>query len=224
MPLVRAEEPFVFKTQMSLVEMTGLRASDLSEFCFHLKNVPESCIYYHTHHFLQQHQFLTPEPPNDFAYWVANILQEDTVGERLAAIDTVQFDTLEDLRGALVSAIDEHLTAHKTMRQAPEGEEFHFMKSMLFALPTGRWAYDLKEFLDGLKEVSVGCLYNHIFAGRLRPPLGVNDFSDWFERSLAEGKLAQKIEGLDPYTFTMEGLRRKMIDLIEKRLEHEAHD
>ena len=38
-----------------------------------------------------QHQYLSPEPPNDFAYWVSNVLQEDRLGEQLAAIDLIQF-------------------------------------------------------------------------------------------------------------------------------------
>jgi hypothetical protein len=52
---------------------------------------PPSVVFQHTHHFLVQHQELSPEPPNDFAYWVATVLQEDELGERLAAVDTVRF-------------------------------------------------------------------------------------------------------------------------------------
>lgn len=219
MPLERAKRPFIFKSQLSLVELTGLKAADLSEFCFLLKTVPESSIYYHTHHFLQQHQFLTPEPPNDFAYWVANVLQEDIVGERLASIDTVQFDTLEDLRRALVGEIEAYLGKKPHLRRAPEGEEFHFMKSVLFALPTRYEASDLRQFLEGLKNVSISCLYNHIFEGRLRPPLGINDFSNWLKNALGEEELAGRIDRLDPYTFTMEGLRQRIVQLVEKRLE-----
>ena len=222
MPLNRAQEPFVFKSQMSLVEMTGLRAGDLGEFGLHLKEVPESCVYYHTHHFLQQHQFLVPEPPNDFAYWVSGVLQEEALGEKLAAIDTVQFHTLGELRDAIAAEIDRHLEKQKTLRKAPPGEEFYFMKCILFTFPTTYVAYDLKEFLGCLERVSVGCLYNHIFEARLRPPLGMNDFSHWLKGSLGEEGLAKRIEGLDPYTHTMDGLRKNLISLIEKRLVEES--
>ena len=85
MPIVKEGEPFVFKTQLSLVETMGLKARDLMELCRHLKEAPGASIYYHTHHFLQQHQFLTPEPPNDFAYWVTHVLQEDLIGEKVIA-------------------------------------------------------------------------------------------------------------------------------------------
>jgi hypothetical protein len=219
MSLIRSQAPFLFKTQLSLVELTGLKAKDLSELHLHLEAVPDSSIYYHTHHFLQQHQFLTPEPPNDFAYWVTHVLQEDEMGEKLAAMDTVRFNTLEALRKAIRSAIDEFLEKKRELREAPSGEEFHFMKCILFTIPTEYVAYDLKEFSECLKQVSIHCLYNHIFTARLRPPLGVNDFSHWLRASLEEKDLAKKIEKLDPYTYTMEGLRKKIAHLVERRLQ-----
>jgi hypothetical protein len=224
MPLIRAQEPFIFKTQLSLVETTGLKAADLAELNSHLKQAPESCVYYHTHHFLRQHQFLTPEPPNDFAYWVTEVLQESLVGEQLAAIDTVRFGSLSSLKEAIVDCIDRHLEKKPLLRKAPEGEEFYFLKSILFNLPTAHQAYDLVQFLECLKKVSADSLYNHVFGARLRPPRGVNDFSYWLSTSLGEKKLASKIEKLDPYTHTMEGLRKTILRLLEQRLEEISHD
>lgn len=215
--------PFRFKSQVSLVMLTGLRAKNLAELREHLAVVPESCVYYHTHHFLQQHQFLTPEPPNDFAYWVTNVLQEDRVGERLAAIDTVKYDTLKELRDAIVEVLDAHLKKSQPLRECPPGEEFHFMRAVLFHLPTPYVANDLQEFKENLKKVSISSLYYHIFTGRLREPLGVNDFSDWFSRALNEPELAKQIEKLDPYTQTMEGLRQRILQLVERRVKEGAH-
>ncbi len=219
MPIIKAKEPFIFKTQLSLVETTGLKARDLTELSHHLKEVPEASVYYHTHHFLQQHQYLTPEPPNDFAYWVTAVLQEDIIGEKLAAIDTVRFSSLSSLRVAIVSAIDRHLQDKPALRTAPDGEEFYFMKCVLFNLPTSHKAQDLKEFLECLEKVSIGSLYNHVFEARLRPPLGMSDFSNWLSSAIGEKKLASKIDKLDPYTQTMEGLRNKIMSLVKDRVE-----
>ncbi len=218
MPVIKAKEPFIFKTQLSLVETTGLKARDLIELNRYLKEVPEASVYYHTHHFLQQHQYLTPEPPNDFAYWVTNVLQEEIIGEKLAAIDTVRFSSLLSLREAIVSTIDRYLQEKPALRTAPDGEEFYFMKCVLFNLPTSCKAHDLREFLGCLEKVSIGSLYNHVFEARLRPPLGVNDFSHWLSSALDEKKLASKIDKLDPYTRTMEGLRKKIMSFVVDRL------
>src|SRR6202158_2169608 len=87
-------QPFRFLTSLNLTLLTNRRARDLAELLEHVRAVPGSVIYYHTHHFLVQHQYLSPEPPNDFAYWVTNILQEDRLGEQLAAIDVIQVPSI----------------------------------------------------------------------------------------------------------------------------------
>lgn len=218
MPLTRAKDPFRFKTQLSLVRLTGLKAVSLTELRDRLREVPPGCLFHHTHHYLQQHQYLTPEPPNDFAYWVTNVLQEDAVGEQLAAVDTIRFSTLEDLRAALLEVLDRHLASDPVVRLAPPGEAFYFMSSVRFSVPTAHAVHDLAEFLAALRQVSIGCLYNHVFGARLRPPFGTNDFSFWLGSAIGEKELAAKIDKLDPYTQTMEGLRANIIRLIERRL------
>jgi hypothetical protein len=214
----KAKEPFRFYSRFGLTVMTGTKAKDLKELLEHLKAASESVIYQHTHRFLRQHQYLVPEPYNDFAYWVTHILQDEKLGERLLAIDTVRFDSLNDLRQAFVSVISNHLDKNSSLRRVPEGKEFHFMGAIRFSMPTQHQARDLAEFMDCLKKVSISSLYLHIFEARLRPPLGMNDFSCWFETALHEKALAKKVESLDPYSHTLEGLRSKMIGLIEERL------
>ena len=130
----------------------------------------------------------------------------------------VWIESVGDLGGVVTEVMDRFAGERKTFREAPEGEEFHFMKSIIFTAPTTYAASDLKEFLECLKRVSIGCLYNHIFEARLRPPLGRADFSHWLEHGLNEGDLARKIERLDPYTYTLEGLRKKIVHLVERRL------
>ena len=216
--LPKAKEPFRFFARLSLTLLTGAKAKDLPELLAHLKETPESVIYQHTHRFLEQHQYLVPEPPNDFAYWVTHLLQDEKLGERLSAIDTVRFNSLKDLRQAFVSVISNHLDKNSSLRQAPEGKEFHFMGAIRFSMPTQHQARDLAEFMDCLKKVNISSLYLHIFEARLRPPVGMNDFSCWFETELHEKALAKKVESLNPYSHTLEGLRSKMIGLIEERL------
>jgi hypothetical protein len=217
--LIRAKEAFRFYTRLHLSELTGLRASTLSQLAGLIKQVPGSCIYHHTHRFLQQHQYLSPEPPNDFAYWVTEILGEDELGEKLASIDTVQFSTIHDLREAIVTAIDDYLknSTLAKLRFAHEGEEFHFVKSVSFVIPTNYVAYDLKEFKDILGNITIDSIYFHIFEARLRLERKTNDFSNWIENSIGDRELAEDISKLDPYTHTLEELRKVIIKIIEKR-------
>ncbi|MFA5351029.1 MAG: DUF5752 family protein [Candidatus Omnitrophota bacterium] len=218
--LIKAKEPFRFCTRLHLSELTGLRATTLGQLLVLIKEVPGSCIYHHTHRFLQQHQYLSPEPPNDFAYWVTDILGEDELGERLVSIDTMQYSTIRDLRDKIALTIEDCLrdSPFAKLKFARSGEEFHFMKSVSFILPTNYFVYDLEEFAKVLKKITIDSIYFHIFEARLRLEKSTNDFSYWIENSLGDKELADKISGFDPYTRTLEDLRNKIIQIVERRI------
>jgi small-conductance mechanosensitive channel len=198
-----AKEPFQFSTRLHLKELTGLSASNLSQLASSLKEIPDAVVYYHTHSFIEEYQFLTPEPTNDFALWVQDALGYDILAERLASIDTFEFPTVGALR---------------QMIEAPPGNEFHFIKSISIVLPTPYAAHDLQEFVSILRRISIGSLYFHIFEARLRLQRVTNDFSLWLEECLGEKELAERITRLDPYNYPMENLREIIIQLCEKRL------
>ncbi len=218
--LIKAKEPFKFCTRLHLSELTGLRATTLGQLLALVKEVPGSCIYHHTHRFLQQHQYLSPEPPNDFAYWVTDILGEDELGERLVSIDTMQYSTIRDLREKIASTIENYLkdSPLAKLKFARSGEEFHFIKSVSFILPTNYIVYDLNEFAEVLKRITIDSIYFHIFEARLRIERQTNDFSYWIENSLGDKKLADSISSFDPYTSTLEDLRNKIIQIVERKI------
>src|SRR3990167_4485083 len=218
--LNKAKEPFHFYTRLNLSELTGLKAATLSELLDLIKTVSGSSIYHHTHRYIQQHQYLSPEPPNDFAYWVREFLGEKELGERLASVDTVQFSTIRSLREKIFVTIEEYLKKYPSSRNkfVHEGQEFHFIKSVSFVLPTKYIVHDLLEFADALLRVTIESIYFHVFEARLRLEKGTNDFSHWIEASLGNKGLANRIARCDPYTYTMENLRTFLIAQIEKRL------
>lgn len=213
-------QPFQFYTRVHLPELTGRKARNLDELLFHLKSVPGSVIYHHTHHFLQQHQYLNPEPPNDFAYWVGEALNENELSERLSSINVVEFSSIRELREKIIETIQNFMKKEKrNLNQAHEGNEFHFIKSISFVFPTSYVVSNLKDFSEVLQRVTIHSVYFHMFEARLRLEKGVNDFSNWFE-ILGEKELAKKVAKLDPYTQTMEGLREKIIRLIQERAKY----
>jgi len=218
--LKKAKEPFRFYTRLHLTELTGLRASTLPQLLELLKDASGSCIYHHTHRFLQQHQYLSPEPPNDFAYWVTEILGEDELGERLASIDTIQFPNIRNLREKIVETIEDYLRSNPLakLKFSKEGEEFHFVKSVSFILPTNFIVFDLSGFVDILKKITIDSIYFHVFEARLRLERGTNDFSNWIETSIGDKELADEITKLDPYTHTLEDLRNSLVRIIENKI------
>ncbi len=218
--LIEAKQPFKFYTRLHLTELTGLKAASLEQLLEFIKEVSGSSIYQHTHRFLQQHQFLSPEPPNDFAYWVTTVLGEEKLGERLASIDTIQYSTIRGLREKIAQTIQDYLKNKPLAKQkfADPGEEFHFMKSISFVIPTNYVARNLKEFAEILDKITIDSIYFHIFEARLRIEKGKNDFSNWVENSIGEKKLAEEISKLDPYTYSMEDLRKKIIKIVEAKI------
>lgn len=217
-PLKKAIQPFHFSTRLHIKELTGLKAKNLSELVNILKEVPDSVVYYHTHNFIEEYQYLTPQPANEFALWIGDVIGDETLAEKLSNIDTFEFSAIGDLRERIIAVINDGLSARGDGRTAFEGREFHFIKSVSVILTTPYIAHDLREFVEALRKVSMNSLYFHVFESRLRLHRGVNDFSIWLQDSLDERELAGKIAALDPYNYTIEDLRSIIIWLIEERI------
>ncbi len=209
---------FHFLTRLNLVELLGRRAKNVQELLDGVRQVPGASIYYHTHRFIQQHHFLSPEPPNDFAFWVTNSLGIDTLGERLACVDTVKFRSIAGLRETFLFVLESYLKEPNARNvECQEGEEFHFMSCRTFILPTRFVAHDLREFMEIVQKVSINSIYFHVFEAKLRLERGENDFSNWFEE-IGENALAGELSRLDPYTVTLEGLRKTIVHLVSRRV------
>ena len=92
------------------------------------------------------------------------------------------------------------------------------MSARTFVLPTPYEAFTLSEFRDVLGKVSINSIYFHVFEARLRLEKAENDFANWFE-GLGENELAREISRLDPYTMTLEGLRKNLIQIVSRHVE-----
>ncbi|MDP6685744.1 MAG: DUF5752 family protein [Candidatus Omnitrophota bacterium] len=214
------DKSFRFYTRLHLRILTGLKATNIEQLLVLLKKVTGSCIYYHTHHFLQVHEKLSPEPPNDFAYWIRDVLNEEALAEKIASIDIVKFHAISHLRKAIVKIVEDNVKENPRIKSrfASHDKAFHFIKSTSFVMPTPYVAKDLKSFHEILQKVTVDALYFHLFEAKLRLDKETNDFSFWLGTSLKEVELAEKIASLDPYTFTMEDLREELIKLVKEKL------
>ena len=217
-------EPFRFCTRLTLTEVTGRKATNIAELLEGIKAADGAIIYHHTHRFIKQSHHLVPEGANDFAYWVTNTVQADRLGEELTSIDIVQYNSLADIRNAFVKMLERHIADNPgPMRTVAPGREFHFMRAIRFSLPTECAAADYQGFLECLRNVSVSSLYLHVFEARLRPPYGIDDFSHWFKTNFNDEIVGKEISRLDPYSYTLESLRQRIIRIIEQRLTEVGH-
>lgn len=209
--------PFYFKIEATLVYLLGIKAKNPKELLEGIKIVPGSSIYYHTHRFIQQHHYLSPEPPNDFAYWLTDILNLSELGEKIASVDIIKFKKIEDIRNEFIKILDDYIAKGKYIPEAPEGEEFYFKSCTTLVLATPYVANNLNEFIEIIDKVSINSLYFHIFEAPLRLNKDENDFSEWL-RGIGETELAEKLSNLDPYTITLEGLRKKIKKILSGKI------
>jgi len=206
------EYPFIFHTAHRLVELTGVRAKNLGELVSSLRQVSGSSIFYHTHHLYLQHHFEKPVFYNHLALWVSSALQEEPLAEKLAAIDLLSFTSIRHLREAIIDTIEAYLSQYEgRRRECPAGSEFHLCKSKSFVMPTGIIARNVPELFARLPNITNASLYFHFFEARLRLERATNDFSRWL-RDRGEQELATAMDKINPYTMTLDELKREIIE------------
>ena len=210
---------FQFSSSASLEKLTGKRAHTLEELLGLIRDCPGSSIFYHT--FSAFLKMLEAKAPlnNDFAVWVSESLNEKPLAEKLMAIDLAEFSTVEALRERLIDII-EAFREEKPNAFAKEGDEpFYLHDVTRFVYLTDKFAYDLKSFRELLPNISIYSLYFHFIESRLHTGLRTNDFSVWFEGTLGMPELAEKIKNIDMHVYTLEGLRSRMMEIIDETSE-----
>jgi hypothetical protein len=89
------------------------------------------------------------------------------------------------------------------------------MAADLVVVPTPYVAQNLSQFAEGMRKVSVHSIYYHFIDARLRLKLNTNDFSVWLEQELDLARPAAKLNEIDIYTSTLEGVRRSILRVLE---------
>ncbi len=215
-----AAKSFVFYTSVPLVELTGRAAKNVRQLAEAVEGAEASSIFFHTHDYVREHHFLSREYPSDFAYWVAEILQEKALGERLAFVDIRHFTSIAALRTEILSILKSQ-GGKRAEREVLPGLEFHFRKSINLVVPTGYTASNLFEFREGLEGVDHNSLYYHLIEAHLRDEKPGNDFSNWVTECLGKEKLAGQIAQIDPYVNSLEQTRQKLLSLVDRELAKE---
>jgi len=207
---------FSFIGCIEIKELLSERADDELSLLEHIEEASLDCIYYHTHSYFLRHYYLAGTYPNDFANWVAIQVRDRVLGEKLASVTPYGFKSLEDLRVELVDIIDKHLSSIGIIPRVVYGEFFYFMKSRIIEVPIGVEAVNFQEFRNALKTIDASSIYYHIFESRLRNKRGSSDFSIWLKNSLGLNVLAEQIESIDCYMYSLEDLRSKLINLCNQ--------
>jgi hypothetical protein len=210
-----ARAPFYFNSAAHLTRIGREIASSLGELLAGVKMCPDTSIFQHTFQTLREHHFIREGFSNDFAHWAFAACNEVGLAERLSAIDIREFISVEDLRERIIRIITDYLEQNPRARDRVAFEPFYFCASELVVIPTPYVARNLAEFADALRQVSLHAIYYHFIDARLRLKLNNNDFSLWLEHELDMGKMADRINGIDIYTQTLQDVRRAILRIVE---------
>jgi hypothetical protein len=209
--LKRTEVPFEFSGCVELRQMLGLSAEDEQELVDCLEQVSLDSVYYHTHGSLLRHRFRAGIYANDFATWAAIEVRDRVLGERLAVLNPLDFETLEDLKDGTLSVLDDHLKSLSSVPRVINGQPFYFIESRILHVPIGMDAYTLEQFRDGLGEAHESAIYYHAVEARVRLERRQNDFCTWLRDGLDLPGLVARIQTIDPFIVGLERMRAQIL-------------
>jgi len=213
-----AVHPFRFSTASYLTRVGNLKATNLVELRDGLEKCSDASIFYHTFQSLGRFQFLTEGFSSDFAQWSLAALNQAKLAEQLAALDIRSYLALNDLRNDLLGILKEFCNSNPGDARKTSFEPFYFCVSVEVTVPLGWEARTLEEFRRHLEGLGHGAFHFHFLVSRLRLHLRTNDFSLWCADELGLASLAARINGIDIYTNTVEALKEKLLNLIDKEL------
>ena len=212
---------FNFRGCIEIRKLLGAKANDEQKLLEYIEEVPIDSIYYHTHSYFLRHYYIAGPYPNDFADWAAIQVRDRILGEKLGVVTPSGSKSLEDIRQDLIDIIDHHLSDSRNIPFVLYGRPFYFMTSEIIEIPTGMTATNLGDFVEVIKAVDSSVIYYHIFEARLREKKGRSDFATWFEEVLGKSELADKLEMLDSYMYSLENLRAKLLELCAAEMKNE---
>ncbi|MCP3677036.1 MAG: hypothetical protein GY721_05450 [Deltaproteobacteria bacterium] len=100
---------------------------------------------------------------------------------------------------------------------------FTFFECVGVEKSTGRWASNIIEFLEILRQASPECVFHHMhqYFLKVTPQHSyyTNDFAVWVAEWLEEKSLAERLANLNPYAYNnVEDLRGETLHIIEEYL------
>jgi len=210
-----ATSPFEFKSAANLLRIEREQSRTLGELLRDLHTCPDSSIFQHTFRTLQEHHFIKEGFSNDFAHWASTEIGAVGLGERLISLDVREFTNIADLRARLEGIVSDFLAQNPRARDQEAVSPFYFCSADTVVVPTEIKAHNIQEFIEGLRAVSVHSIHYHFIEARLRRELETNDFSIWLKRDLGLPGVAARLNQIDIYTSTAEGVRRQILRTLE---------
>jgi hypothetical protein len=210
--------PFYFYTSSNLVELTGGKANTLEELLALLKQCSGSAIFFHIFQSYRERHFATEKYPSDFAQWISASLDEESLAEKLGSLDVRDFTSIRALREFIIKIIEDHIRQYPQCGSRLGKTPFFLCQSISLVMPTPYIAWNLGDFYQIMGKIGIRSIHYHLIEARLRLGIHTNDFSNWLRDSLERKRVAQQIEDIDIYLYTLEEIRRMILQYVQKEM------
>ena len=209
---------FQFCSSASLEKLTGRKAHNLDELLELIKTCSSSSIFYHTFSAFRKLREVQTPYNNDFAVWIARDLNEEALAEKLLAVDLAEYNTIESLRSRILEILEGYRKENPASFERTAAEPFYLYSLVRFVYLTDKFAYNLSSFRQLLDTISTDSIYYHFIESRLQTQLQADDFSSWMQENPDYQELAEKIRKIDMNIHTLEELRVRIGETIDKYL------
>jgi hypothetical protein len=203
---------FEVKDCALLMRMSGLPpAMNLRELRDRIAACGENVLYHHFCETTLRPTFNDPDYRNDFAAWARLYMRDRVLAERLGIIDPYAFDTMEELRAAVLDVIDDRLGEVTMIPWVRPGDEFLFREAITVIFDTGERIRNPRELAPAILRMTDGSIYYHFLEALRRPPVGKDDFSVWLLGAGDEyGQLVSALGAIDFYFYNLARLREEL--------------
>ena len=199
---------FELRSVVHLVRPTGARARNLDELRLCVRDAPERSLFFHARHHQLRHPASEEAAPDDFSAWVNGVVQDRETAERLSFAVQSHADSAEDLRSALLDALDRLPEGTRNARGTqPEGE-LVFLTVESVPLPTGVVVGSPRELVHALTAADASVWFFHLIEQPWFPDgpsleewlvaQGEERLAHWLREDAASGK-------------PIEGMRRRLL-------------
>ncbi len=172
---------------------------------------PES-IYHHFCETYLRPMFDDPEFPNDFATWAYRTLRDEVLAERLGILNPNNFDSVENIRFALIDILEEHLSDLTFFLWAGPGNGFHFMQASLIVFDTGVQIRQPEGIVLALEKMTLGSLYYHFVESRRNFIGNIDCLTDWLKECGETGnQLADVLLSVDVPFHSLRDLKKELL-------------
>lgn len=203
---------FEVKDCALLMRMSGLPpAMNLRELRDRIAACGENVLYHHFCEATLRPTFDDPDYRNDFAVWAKLYMRDRVLAERLGIIDPYAFDTMEELRAAVLDVIDDRLGEVTMIPWVRPGDEFLFREAITVVFDTGERIRNPRELAPAIMRMTDGSIYYHYLEALGRRPVAKDDFSVWLLGAGDEyGQLIRSLGAIDFYFYSLARLRKEL--------------